>query len=166
MVGTKSLETACPVMSTTFVEENTSVVQARSLYRRKVMVPVGTSVRFRVSEPTGHPRQHGFTLHGHSWFHEPWVNNSTVQWRPGVDPEPNSMNLGTQGGHSARRHWNIILPNAGGGFGVTGDYLFRTQESFQFTNGLWGIFRVYKPVDKSCLSCLPPPQTGTISPEP
>jgi len=99
-------------------------------------------VRFRVVQPTGHARQHAFTIHGHAWFHEAWVNNSTVLWRPGVDPEPDSMNIGSQGGHTARRHWNIILPSAGGGFRQSGDYLIRTQESYQFTSGMWGIFRV------------------------
>ncbi|HEX8456549.1 MAG TPA: hypothetical protein VF656_04440 [Pyrinomonadaceae bacterium] len=105
-------------------------------------VAAGTPVRFRVVQPTGHPRQHAFTIFGHSWFHEAWTNNSTVLWRPGVDAEPTSMNLGSQGGHTARRHWNIILPSAGGGFRQPGDYLFRTQESYHFTSGLWGIFRV------------------------
>jgi len=102
----------------------------------------GTRVRFRVGQPTGHPRQHAFTIHGHNWVHEPWVANSTAIFRPGVNPEPPSMTIGTQGGHSARRHWNIVLPSAGGAFSRPGDYLFRTQESYQFTDGLWGIFRV------------------------
>lgn len=125
-------------------------------------VVAGTQVRFRVGEPTGHPRQHAFSIFGHSWFHEAWTNNSTVQWRPGVDPEPTSANIGTQGGHTARRHWNIILPQAGGSFGVSGDYLFRTQESFQFTNGLWGIFRVtpQSAPATSCLSCIQPAPTS------
>ena len=105
-------------------------------------VAKGTRVRYRVVEPTGHPRQHGFTLYGHNWVHEPWVANSTVIFKPGVDPEPVSMTIGTQGGHSARRHWNVVLQSAGGVFKVPGDYLIRTQESFQFTDGLWGIFRV------------------------
>ncbi len=102
----------------------------------------GMKLRFRVNEPTGHPRQHGFTLFGHSWFHEAWVNNSTVIWRPGIDPEPASMTIGSQSGHTARRHWNIVLPSAGGPFRIQGDFLYRTQESFQFTNGLWGVLRV------------------------
>ncbi|HZH32290.1 MAG TPA: hypothetical protein VEY11_16115 [Pyrinomonadaceae bacterium] len=105
-------------------------------------VIAGRPVRFRVVQPTGHPRQHAFTVHGHSWHHEAWTNNSTVLWRPGVDPEPDSMTLGSQGGHSARRHWNIIVPSAGGIFKQTGDYLIRSQESYHFTSGLWGIFRV------------------------
>jgi hypothetical protein len=71
------------------------------------------------------------------------------------------MTIGSQGGHTARRHWNIILPKAGGSFGVIGDYLFRTQESFQFTNGMWGIFRVTPAAaDTSCLSCIPPAPTS------
>ena len=105
-------------------------------------VSAGTRVRFRVYQPTGHARQHGFTLHGHNWFHEPFVADSTILWRPGVDPELDSMTIGTQGGHTARRHWNIILRGAGGGFARPGDYMYRTQESYQLTNGLWGLFRV------------------------
>ncbi|MET0623676.1 MAG: Ig-like domain-containing protein [Pyrinomonadaceae bacterium] len=101
----------------------------------------GTPVRFRVVQPTGHPRQHAFTLFGHNWFHEPWTQDSTVLWSPGV-AEPTSTTIGTQGGHTARRHWNIVLRSAGGAFSQPGDYMYRTQESFQFTGGLWGIFRV------------------------
>jgi hypothetical protein len=101
----------------------------------------GTPVRFRVVQPTGHQRQHGFTIYGHNWFHEPWRENSTVIWSPGF-AEPTSTTIGTQGGHTARRHWNIVLRNAGGAFKQPGDYMFRTQESYQVTNGLWGIFRV------------------------
>jgi hypothetical protein len=102
----------------------------------------GSKVRFRVVQPTGHPRQHAWTLHGHGWVHEPWMQNSTVIFRPGVDAVPASMNIGVQGGQTARRHWNIVLPSAGGAFARSGDYLFRSMESFQMTNGLWGIFRV------------------------
>jgi hypothetical protein len=107
----------------------------------------GQKVRFRVNQPTGHPRQHGWTIHGHNWLHEPYVANSHRIWRPGFDIEPRSMMIGTQGGHTARRHWDVVLRSAGGIAGVVGDYLYRTQESFQFTNGLWGIFRVRDPGD-------------------
>jgi dipeptidyl aminopeptidase/acylaminoacyl peptidase len=104
-------------------------------------VAAGTGVRFRVVQPTGHPRQHGFTIYGHNWFHEPWRENSTIIWSPGF-AEPNSTTIGTQGGHTARRHWNVILRNAGGAFSQPGDYMFRTQESYNVTSGMWGIFRV------------------------
>ena len=119
----------------------------------------GQLVRFRVVQPTGHPRQHAFTLFGHNWFHEAWTNNSTQQWRPGVDPEPTSMTIGAQGGHTARRHWNIILPSAGGSFQQPGDYLMRTQESYHFTSGLWGIFRVQPAKTVQCMACTPEPIT-------
>jgi hypothetical protein len=112
---------------------------------------VGEQVRFRVGQSTGHPRQHAFTVHGHAWFHEAWTDNSTKQWSPGVTPEPQSMTIGSQGGHTARRHWNIILPSAGGSFQQAGDYLMRTQESYQITDGLWGIFRVKPTCDTACM---------------
>ncbi|HEY0100527.1 MAG TPA: hypothetical protein VGB76_16395, partial [Pyrinomonadaceae bacterium] len=111
----------------------------------------GQQVRFRVVQPTGHPRQHAFTVHGHAWYHEAWTDNSTRQWSPGVTPEPQSMTIGSQGGHTARRHWNIILPSAGGSFQQAGDYLIRTQESYQFTDGMWGIFRVKPTCDTACM---------------
>jgi hypothetical protein len=104
-------------------------------------VAAGTGVRFRLVQPTGHQRQHAFTLYGHNWFHEPWTQNSTVIWSPGV-AEPPSTTIGTQGGSTARRHWNIVLRSAGGAFAQPGDYMYRTQESFHVTSGLWGIFRV------------------------
>jgi manganese oxidase len=104
----------------------------------------GTPVRFRVAQPTGHPRQHAFTVFGHNWFHEAWLNESTALWSPG-QPEPTSSTIGTQGGSAPRRHWNFVLRSAGGGFNQPGDYMYRTQETFQFTGGLWGIFRVTPP---------------------
>jgi manganese oxidase len=100
----------------------------------------GTPVRFRVVHPAGHPRQHGFTLFGHDWFLTPWNENSTR-----LDATPLSENLkGSESGIGATRHVNI-LTNAGGRFSIPGDYLYRTQESFQLLDGLWGIFRVERP---------------------
>jgi hypothetical protein len=96
----------------------------------------GTPVRFRVVDPAGHPRQHGFTVFGHHWQFEPWIANST---RQGTNPF--TFEIGSESGIGPTRHVNI-LTTAGGLFARPGDYLYRTQESFQFTNGLWGIFRV------------------------
>jgi hypothetical protein len=40
------------------------------------------------------------------------------------------------------RHFNV-LTTAGGRMKITGDFLYRSQETFQFSGGgLWGIFRV------------------------
>ncbi len=100
----------------------------------------GTAVRFRVLDVAGHPRQHAFTVHGHHWQFEPWTANSTVQGE-----NPLTFEVGTYSGIGPTRHENI-LTTAGGLRAVPGDYLYRTQESFQFSGGgLWGIFRVVKP---------------------
>lgn len=96
----------------------------------------GTPTRFRIAQPAGHPRQHGFTLVGHHWTFEPWKANSTMQGK-----NPFSFEVGSISGIGPTRHDNI-LTTAGGLLSRPGDYLYRTQESFQITNGLWGIFRV------------------------
>jgi hypothetical protein len=97
----------------------------------------GTPVRFRVLDVAGHPRQHGFTLFGHHWNFEPWTANSTVQGK-----NPFTFEVGSYSGIGPTRHENI-LTTAGGLLNISGDYLYRTQESFQFSSGgLWGIFRV------------------------
>ena len=50
---------------------------------------------------------------------------------------------GAQQGHGASNHMDAVPVNgAGGTRRISGDYLYRTQSSFQFDNGLWGIFRV------------------------
>jgi hypothetical protein len=73
---------------------------------------------------------------------------------------PFTFEVGSYSGIGPTRHDNI-LTNAGGMFGVPGDYLYRTQESFQFSGGgLWGIFRVLpavEAVDRNCLSCQKKP---------
>jgi hypothetical protein len=97
----------------------------------------GTPVRFRVIDVQGHPRQHGYTVFGHHWNFEPWQANSTVQGN-----NPFTFEVGSYSGIGPTRHLNILINSAGGVNKVPGDYLYRTQESFQFTSGLWGIFRV------------------------
>ena len=98
----------------------------------------GTAVRFRVLNANGHARNNVFQVHGHVWQQEPYINNSTQ-----IGNNPLSEWKGGQQGHGASNHMDVVPVNgAGGARGVTGDYLYRTQSSFQFDNGLWGIFRV------------------------
>jgi hypothetical protein len=98
----------------------------------------GTPVRFRVLNSNGHARNNVFQVHGHIWQQEPYINNSTQ-----IGNNPLSEWKGAQQGHGASNHMDAVPVNgAGGARGVTGDYLYRTQSSFQFDNGLWGIFRV------------------------
>ncbi len=122
----------------------------------------GTPIRFRVVHPAGHPRQHAFTLFGHHWDHSPWINDSKELWSP-YEQNPPSKTVracsnpddisrnptfygssnwwGIEGGIGPGRHFNI-LTCAGGDAAVPGDYMYRTQESFMFSGGLWGILRV------------------------
>jgi hypothetical protein len=100
------------------------------------LAQAGTQVRFRILDSADHPRQHGFTLFGHHWQFEPWLNNSQT-----LGDNPDSFEVGSYSGIGPTRHLNI-LTKAGGTFAGTGDYLYRTQESFKFSGGLWGIFRV------------------------
>ncbi|MBI3181156.1 MAG: copper oxidase [Myxococcales bacterium] len=100
----------------------------------------GEEVRLRLLHPSGHPRQHAFTLHGAEWPSHAAAegSGSTVL---GFNPQP--YVIGTQGSVTASTAWNIRpLFGAGGRFQVPGDYLYRDQASFQFPDGLWGILRV------------------------
>ena len=105
--------------------------------------PAGMPVRFRVVHPAGHPRNHAFTLFGHDWIMNPFECNddrrlgSTVMgWN-----QYGSSRFGSVNGIGPARHINI-LTTAGGAFHIPGDYMYRTQEGFNFAGGLWGIFRV------------------------
>jgi len=96
----------------------------------------GTNVRFRIAQSAGHPRQHGYTVFGHHWNFEPWQNNSLV-----LGNNPLTFEIGSFSGFGPTRHFNILTV-AGGLTRKTGDFLYRTQDSFGFAGGQWGIFRV------------------------
>ncbi len=101
----------------------------------------GTPVRFRILHAAGHPRNHAFTLFGHDWILNPWVcgtkpESSVMGWN-----QSSENRIGTFGGVGPARHLNLVT-TAGGDLHVPGDYMYRTQEGFTFSGGLWGIFRV------------------------
>lgn len=98
----------------------------------------GHAVRFRIVDVAGHPRQHGFTVFGHHW---PLRTSRTgfMSARLGLDAL--TFEVGSYSGLGPTRHLNI-LTRAGGPLAVKGDYLYRSQESFQFSGGAWGLFRV------------------------
>jgi hypothetical protein len=99
----------------------------------------GTPVRFRIMHVAGHPRNHAFTLFGHDWILNPWVcgtESSVMGWN-----QSSENRIGTFGGVGPARDLNLVT-TAGGDFHVPGDYMYRTQEGFTFSGGLWGIFRV------------------------
>jgi manganese oxidase len=98
----------------------------------------GQAVRFRLLNANGHARNNVLNLHGHFWQDEPFANNSKV-----IGSNPLSEFKGAQYGVGPSSHYEVIPVNgAGGARRVTGDYLYRTQNSFQFDGGIWGIFRV------------------------
>ncbi len=97
----------------------------------------GQEVRFRVVHPGGHSRNHIFSVHGHSWQHEPYVLGSTQ-----IGDNVKSMRHGSQMGVGPSSHFDEVIESAGGAFQVPGDYLFRDFQSFMFDGGLWGILRV------------------------
>jgi hypothetical protein len=102
----------------------------------------GQSARFRVLHPGGHPRNHVFSLAGHTWEEEPYLPGSRE-----LGHNPLSEFKGSQIGHGPTNHFDMLLKNgAGGRFRVQGDYLYRDQASFYFDGGLWGIMRVGAPV--------------------
>ena len=99
----------------------------------------GEEVRFRVLHSGGHARNNVFMLHGHVWQEMPYQTGtaSTV-----IGFNNNSPWHGSQYGHGPSNHFDVVISRAGGAFSITGDYLYRTFQSFQFDGGLWGLFRV------------------------
>lgn len=97
----------------------------------------GQPVRFRVVAPGGHARNSVFNLHGHVWQELPYLSGSSV-----LGDNPFSEYKGTMIGHGPSNHFDVLVPRAGGLFGIEGDYLFRDQTSHHFSGGMWGIFRV------------------------
>jgi len=98
----------------------------------------GQAVRFRILNANGHMRNNVFNLHGHFWQEEPHINASQS-----IGNNPLSEVKGAQYGVGPSSHYDVVpLNGAGGARRVAGDYLYRSQESFQFDGGLWGIFRV------------------------
>jgi hypothetical protein len=104
----------------------------------------GTPVRFRVLEPGGHQRSHVFTVHGHVWQQEPYVDDSSkIGENKNAKGKWMTMFEGARMGHGPMNHFDAVLQNGAGGKGkIEGDYLYRDFASFLFDGGLWGIMRV------------------------
>jgi hypothetical protein len=59
-----------------------------------------------------------------------------------IGVSPYDFYVGAHESVTPAAHWLWHLPSAGGGNAVTGDYLFRTNDGFGNTGGLWSILRV------------------------
>jgi len=130
-----------------------------------LLATAGKPARIRITNPSGTTRGSTFGLHGHVWQRDPYVCPSEAQdglsgkcispahgsiYDGGV-PLVGSRAIGNnpigfaQGGQeswNAPTHFDIVLPSAGGGDAVAGDYLFRDKASFGNASGIWGIMRV------------------------
>ncbi|MFL5355907.1 MAG: copper oxidase [Archangium sp.] len=103
-------------------------------------VKAGTPYRIRVVQPSGHARQHAFTLHGAEWMHDAWQDGSGSDF---IGSNTKSCAVGTQDGMSVMKAWNFVpLYGAGGPNAIPGDYMYRDQANAMLNNGMWGIVRV------------------------
>jgi VCBS repeat-containing protein len=91
--------------------------------------------RFRVLMPGGHARGTTWTLHGHEWQRQPYINGSSE-----IGDNPISEYYGAQEGVNPTGHWEFVV-KLGGHFEVEGDYLWHDQASFGSYQGLWGLLR-------------------------
>jgi len=98
-----------------------------------------TPLRFRMVHPAGINEQ-VFTLHGHVWQEEPYVNGSKE-----IGHNPLSQSQGSRDGFGANVSFDAVIDEAGGAAGVPGDYLYRTFIGNVFQNGMWGVLRVAAP---------------------
>ena len=105
--------------------------------------PAKMATRFRMLYPGGSTNNSSappaiLVLQAHNWPEEPFVAQGR---RIGLNPL--SQRLGAQE-HSAYEALNIVLPRAGGYFGVAGDYLYQAYmtDNNNSPYGLWGLFRV------------------------
>jgi hypothetical protein len=110
----------------------------------------GTPFRFRLPHPPGTGTAQVFTLNGHVWARNPYINGSTE-----IGDNRASQWIGSRDSHGATDHFDLVvdksksydgkeIPNGAGGVDrIPGDYLYTvflapTQTQF----GQWGIFRV------------------------
>jgi hypothetical protein len=120
--------------------------------------------RMHVLMPFSPGRGSTYDLHGHVWQRDPYVcPNDTDLGLPGkcnmgnghagnagngsvgsqnLGDNPIGFELGGIESWFSGQHYEIVIPSAGGSFGVPGDYLFRDHMGLGNAGGLWGIVRV------------------------
>jgi hypothetical protein len=119
---------------------------------------VGTPVRFRMMHPQGTGTAQVFTVNGHVWQREPYVNGSAA-----IGNNVISQWLGSHDSHGGTDHYDIVIDRAGGQNAVPGDYLYTTFVPNQNALGSWGLFRV---LDKNGNKVPGNPVCAPTSPRP
>jgi manganese oxidase len=105
----------------------------------------GSEVRLRVVHPGGHTRQQAITLHGHDWNPVAWTNDSKALL-PSHDAAMRHAwtAQGSYNGVGPMMSANLLV-QAGARWHVPMDYLWRSQASFVYDGGIWGLMRVLPP---------------------
>jgi hypothetical protein len=98
---------------------------------------VGTDFRFRLMHPPGTGTSQVFTLSGHVWQRNPYMNFSAQ-----IGNNNQSQWIGSRDNHGATDHFDLVGGVAGGRSGVAGDYLYTVFLPNQAALGAWGLFRV------------------------
>jgi hypothetical protein len=128
------------------------------------MVTRNTPFRQHVLMPSAPGRGSTFDLHGHVWQRDPYVcpgeshlellgkcdmgngvpgkNGTGSVGSRALGENPIGFGLGGIESWFAGEHYEIVIPSAGGGNGITGDYLFRDHMGLGNVQGLWGVVRV------------------------
>ena len=97
----------------------------------------GETVRLHFVHAGGHTRQQGLAVSGHGWNPFPWSRDSRR-----LDPsEGSSLHQGVFNGFGPAMGVSLEF-TAGGSSHMAADYLIRSQASFLFDGGLWGLLRV------------------------
>jgi hypothetical protein len=98
---------------------------------------IGDRVRFRMTHPFGTGTSQVFSLHGHVWQRNPYLNNSTT-----IGSNILSQWIGSRDNHGSSDHFDMVIDKAGGEGRQAGDYLYTVFVPTQARDGAWGIFRV------------------------
>ena len=102
----------------------------------------GREVRLRVVHPGGHTRQQALTLHGHDWDPAPWnLGSRTLRSTHASSMQDAWTVQGSYNGVGPMMAANLLV-HAGGRREVPMDYLWRSQASFVYDGGIWGLLRV------------------------
>ena len=99
----------------------------------------GEQVRLHLVHPGGHTRQQGIAVSGHAWNPYPW--SASTQSRVMDPAAPGGVREGVLNGFGPMAGTTLAF-RAGGEAGLAMDYLIRSQSSFLFDGGLWGLLRV------------------------
>jgi hypothetical protein len=112
----------------------------------------GQPLRNHILMPSGGSRGITYQLDGHLWPLHAYQSEKNdpdgyPMSLPGIGSvrfgyNPMQMYIGAQESVLPAAHFSFMVPSAGGGNAVPGDYLFRDYAAYGNTSGLWGLLRV------------------------